>query len=333
MMHRRFLEALRNGAAVVLMASATAGSAGIPQVPDPELAWEYRDFRPVEGWLEQREGAVSDSVEGLRARAWLARRAGETERALELIDQAMGRAPASADLRVDRARFRSDLLDEAGPFSALRIARDVRDDLEHAVSVAPRHVDALVALASFHQRAPAIAGGNKHYAEALMERLKSVAPGRMHLRAAMQMARQERFDGAAARISRAIDSAERIRPKWWLRKGRWLLALNRYDQAAHCFEKALDNAPRFAPALYALGRLAAQGEAELGRGATALGRYLELPRWPGDPDHALAWLELGRIKMRLESPAEARDAFRRALELDPELNEARQALDRLLTSG
>jgi len=333
MMHRRLPASLRFGAATVLMASAIVHSAEIRQQPDPELAWEYRNFRPVEEWLAQHEPADSDSMEVIRARAWLARRSGDSERALELVNQAIAKAPDSADLRVDRASFRSDLLDNAGPFKSLRIARDIRDDLEYAVSEMPEHVDALVALASFHQRAPGIAGGNAHYAEALMERLEQVAPGRMRLREAMELARLERFDEAVARMSQAIDTAERIRPKWWLRKGRWLVALDRNARAAHCFERALDTAPRFGPALYELGRLAAQGEEDPARGLAALQRYLELPRWPDDPAHALAWLHLGRIHERLGAEAEAQDAFRRALELDPELDPARRALTRLSTTG
>lgn len=332
MIHDRLSELLRLGAAMVLMASANASGAETSPMPDPERAWEYRDFGPVEAWLERHEGPASNGVEMLRGRAWLARRAGASERALELIDQAINRAPGRADLRVDRAQFHSDLLEEAGPFRSLRIARNIRDELELAVSVGPRDVDALAALASFHQRAPGIAGGNQHYAEALMQRLEQLSPGRVHLLEAMRLAREERYEEAAAKISRAIDTAERIRPKWWVRKARWLLALERREQAADCLEKALEEAPSFGPALYELGRLAAQGQADARRGAAALRRYLDLPRWPGDPDHALARLELGRIEMRLERPAEARDAFRRALELDPDLDQARQALKRLSTA-
>lgn len=329
MTYKRLFELLRIGVAIVLMASATASSAEIGQLPDPELAWEYRDFRAVEDWLAQHDGAGSESVETLRARAWLARRAGDSERALGLIDQAVARAPDLADLRVDRASFRSDLLDEAGPFKSLRIARDIRDDLEHAVSVSPGHVDALVALASFHQRAPGIAGGNEHYAETLMERLDQLAPERTHLRVAMQQAGQKRYDEAVARMSQAIDTAEQIRPKWFLRKGRWLMEIEQYAPATQCFQRALDNAPRFGPALYELGRLAAQGQGDPVEGLAALRAYLELPSWPGDPDHALAWLHLGRIEARQGRAAEAREAFRRALDLDPDLKQARQALNEL----
>lgn len=320
----------RIAAALLLIAFASVDSTESgPPMPDPELAWEHRDLRAVEVWLVD---AIDDSVEALRARAWLARRGGDSERALELIARAIERAPDSADLRVDFASFRSDLLDDAGPFRSLRIARDVRDNLEHAVSVAPDHVDALVALATFHQRAPAIAGGNGHFADTLMTRLEHLAPGRMRLREAMQLAEEKRFDEAVHRMSQAIELSVQVRPKWFLRKGLWLLELGQFDQAALCFERALDRAPRFGPALYEFGRLAARGHADPDRGARALRHFLQLPRWPDDPAHALAWLQLGIIQEGLGAEAEALKAFELALELDPGLDEAKQALDRLSTS-
>lgn len=331
MIPNRISAVLRIGAAIVSIASATADSAESGPIPDPELGWEHRDLRPVEAWLAELRGAARESAEALRAQAWLARRSGDSKRAMKLIDQAIERAQDSADLRVDRASFLSDLIDNAGPFRSLRIARDIRDDLQHAVSVSPEHVDALVALATFHQQAPTIAGGNAHYAESLMERLERLAPGRMRLREAMQLAEEKRFDEAIDRISRAIDMSERVRPKWFLRKGRWLLELGRNDQAAQCFQHALDLAPRFGPALYEFGRLAARGLADPDRGVTALKHFLQLPRWPDDPENALAWLQLGIIQARPEADAEAeaRNALERALELDRDLDEAQRALNRL----
>ncbi|MFO7763853.1 MAG: tetratricopeptide repeat protein [Wenzhouxiangellaceae bacterium] len=324
---RLFALLLFSGVSCSAIAAATDTDGS--QVPDPERAWDQRDLRAVRDWLAERDGNGPDSVEALRARAWLARRAGDSGRALELIDRALERAPDRADLRVDRAGFRSDLLEDAGTFKSLRIARDVRDDLEHAVSVSPGHVDALAALAAFHQQAPGIAGGSEREAEALLTRLRDLAPARVHLRAAMQLAAEARLADAVEQISRAIEMADQPRAEWFVSKGRWLLELERNDKAAQCFERALDAAPRFRPALYEIGRLAAEEAVEADKGAAALKRYLGLPQWPGDPDEALAWLHLGTIEARLGRASEARTAFKRALELDPDLGPARQALEEL----
>ncbi|MBS3747732.1 MAG: tetratricopeptide repeat protein [Wenzhouxiangellaceae bacterium] len=318
-----FLSGVSCGA--ISAATETDGS----QVPDPEQAWGQRDLGAVRDWLAERDGNGPDSVEALRARAWLARRAGDSRRALELIDRAVERAPDQADLRVDRASFRSDLLEDAGTFKSLRIARDVRDDLEHAVAVSPGHVDALAALTAFHQQAPGIAGGSEREAEALLARLQDLAPERVHLRAAMQLAAEARLADAVEQMSRAIDMAGRPRAEWFVSKGRWLLELAQTGRAMRCFERALDAAPGFRPALYEIGRLAAEEGVQSDKGAAALKRYLELPQWPGDPDEALAWLHLGTIQARLGRAAEARIAFERALELDPDLGQARQGLDEL----
>jgi len=322
----RFAAMVLCGALACHALPAAPAVARAPGPPDPERAWEQHDLRPVERWLAERGANGPEGVEVLRARAWLARRSGDSERALELIGQAIQRAPDSADLRVDRASFRSDLLDAAGPFASLSVARDVRDDLEHAVAVEPEHVDALVALAAFHQQAPGIAGGNEHFAETLMVRLEELAPARFKLRRAMQLAAQERFAQAVDLISQALGMAEDLRPKWFLRKGRWLLELGRHEHARGCFTRALEQAPRFRPALFELGQLAARQGGDPVDGVVMLERYLALPHWPGDPDQALAWLYLGQLRLRLGRDGEARDAFERALELDPGLDRARQGL-------
>lgn len=304
-----------------------------PSIPDPERAWEHRDFEAVERWLESVPPDAADSAAALRARAWLARRDGDTGLALDLVGRAIAQAPDSADLRVDRAAFRSDLIEDAGRFRSLRLAREIRDDLEHAVSAAPGHVDALVALASFHQRAPGIAGGDAGRVTELMERLGEIAPFRLHLRDAMQFAEDERYEQAVSEITLAIDYADQARPKWHLRKGEWLRRLGRDRDALAAFEQALALAPRFAPVLFEIGRLAAESGLAVDTGTDALRRYLELPRWSNDPDAKLAWWHLGRLHADSGRNDQAERAFARALELDPDWSRARQALEALPANG
>lgn len=306
---------------------AAPDNAAHTRVPDPERAWEHRDMRPVSAWLGALAPERRARTDALRARAWLARRDGRAESALELIDRAIGRAPDDADLRVDRAAIRSDMLDDAGPFRSLGIARAVRRDLEHAVRVERGHVDALVALVTFHQRAPRIIGGDRQRGAELTDRLARVAPERLHVRKAMELADDARLDEAVEAMHRAIAMADQPRPKWFLRKGRWLLGLKRPRQAREAFEQALAEAPRFTAALYEIGRLGAESGRRVDRAIASLQRYLELPGWPGDPEPKQAWLQLGRVYRHAGRDADAEWAFRCALELDPDWREARRALD------
>lgn len=324
-------------AALGLAAGVGADSDAADSIPDPAQAWQLRDFSPVEAWLasttnDAGKGDHSDDhrpVPVLRAQAWLARREGSAERALALIDRAIELAPDRPDLRVDRAAFRSDRIEDSGAFKSLRIARDVRRDLEHALAVAPEHPDALAALAAFHLRAPGIAGGDKQAAAALLERLGEIAPSRRLFREAAESARQERFEEAVDRIAEAIAAAEQPGPDWRILKGDWLHRLGRDAAALEAYRRALLEAPQHSGAMYALGRTAAESGLEHNAGIDALQRFLALSPWPQDPEPQRAWWQLGRIHAHAGCAGQAETAFRRALELDPGWREPRRSLDRL----
>lgn len=325
------------GAAFIFAGIAGADIASEDSIPDPARAWELRNLSPLEAWLESATsnageiggGNGAESIAVLRARAWLARRDGEITEALTLIDSAIERAPDQPALRVDRAAFRADLIEDAGALKSLRIARDVRKDLEHALAVAPEHADALAALAAFHLRAPGIAGGDSQEAAALLARLGRLAPSRRMFREASEFADQGRFGDAVERIAEAISQAGSPRPNWRIRMGDWLGRLDRVDGAVEAYREALLEAPQHAEAMYALGRLSAESGLAEDAGIDALQRFIALPRWPQDPEVKLAWWHLGRIHANAGCVERAEAAFRRALALDPDWRDARRSLQDL----
>ena len=337
MKRRRCSALLVCGAAVCFSIGVGADIAVEASIPDPARAWETRNLASVEAWLTSEtdvaaahgENRNALSVPVLRARAWLARRENEDDRALALIDRAIELAPDRAELRVDRAAFRSDRIEESGALKSLRIARDVRRDLEHAVAVAPLHEDALAALAAFHLRAPGIAGGDKLEAEALLARLGELAPARRSFREAIELAAEERIAEAVDRIIQAISLAGGPKPNWRIRMGDWLHRLGRDDDALEAYRLALLDAPQHAGALYAFGRTAAESGLETDAGIDALERYVELKPWPKDPEIKFAWWQLGRLHARVGCVENAAAAFRRALALDPGWRAPRRALERL----
>jgi len=352
-MNERIRRALVTGGILAVIASvAGADMTAETSIPDPARAWQLRDFAPVQAWLASETGSArmtahspsdhspgdnspgdnspSDaSVPVLRAQAWLARREGETDRALTLLDTAIENAPDLPELRVDRAAFRSDRIEDSGPFASLRIARDVRGDLEHALAVAPQHADALAALAAFHLKAPGIAGGDKQAAKALLARLGELAPSRRLFRESAELADAERFAEAVERVAEALSGADGPTPDWHVRMGDWLHRLGRHEGALAAYREALTETPEHTGALYALGRMAAESGLAAEAGRDALQRFLELPRWPQDPGASSAWWQMGRIHAHAGCFELAEQAFRRALELDPDWREPRRSLRRL----
>lgn len=320
---------IRPTAAALLLVAWLGVPAAGPASPDPERAFADRHMQPVVAWLEGATGPDADTMAALRARAWLARRAGDRERAMALIDRAVQRWPDVADLRVDRAAFRSDALDGAGAMTRMRIARDVRRDLERAVESDPEHVDALVGLIAFHRQAPGIVGGRDRRADELMRRLATISPSHHDFRVAMRRADDERFAEAAAAMARALETAEHPPLEWRLREAEWLRRAGARAGARERLLGLLARAPDYGPALFEAGLLAGEGGLALRVGIDALRRYVSLPAWPGDPSLALAWTQQARLYDRSGAAEAARAALARALRLDPALESARDALKRL----
>ena len=85
----------------------------------------------------------------------------------------------------------------------------------------------------------------------------------------------------------------------------------------------------YLPAHYQVGRFSAITGEHLDEGLRALLRYLEQPTRPGDPSHAAAHWRIGMIHEHKGDRQQAREHMEKALELDPNMTEARQALERL----
>jgi tetratricopeptide (TPR) repeat protein len=67
--------------------------------------------------------------------------------------------------------------------------------------------------------------------------------------------------------------------------------------------------------------------AKKGSHRAAVGRYLEATKW--NPSFAEAYWKLARSREKLKQPAQALDAYRKYVELDPDSKQAREARKRI----
>lgn len=302
---------------VTLLACAPVGAAGgSAGAPDLERAFARRDLGPVLTWLNS-SAAPDSSPDVVRARAWLAEHEGELERARDLLDTAVEAAPGRADLRTDRARVLTALVDSAGALASMRLAGRIREDLERAVALAPDDVDAVDALYGFHLRAPGLVGGNRERAAELEQRLRKLAPQRLAYRKARRLAGQDRLDAAIEHLQRAVEQAgrhaERTPRDWRVRLARWYRQAGDYRAAVEVLEPLLQAPRKYRPALFELGRIGAESGLCAEAAVAALERFLAAPDWPGDPQPSMAWWQLGRVLELLGREREAAEAFGRAL--------------------
>ena len=208
------------------------------------------------------------------------------------------------------------------------LAKKVRRALERAVELDGGNLSARFALLEYSLRAPGFLGGSLEKAREQAEAIRGRDALRGH-RAFGRIAEDEkRWDVAAAEYERAREEfPESPEPLFW--QARLAEQRKDYTAATDLFEK-LARMPLGREALYEIGRIAAVSGQRLARGEEALRVYLEVPpAAPDEPSLASAHYSLGLLYERRKDRSLARREYRSALELDPMLTEARQALARM----
>jgi tetratricopeptide (TPR) repeat protein len=181
----------------------------------------------------------------------------------------------------------------AGKTRSVSAATRGRDAVIRAIELEPDNLDAREALLQFYVSAPWPIGSRtkaKEQAEAIAQR----NPTR----------------GLFARVQ--LKTTEK-----------------KYDEAIVLCEISLEQNPDFYPALAELGRLTVASGTKLERGLAALRRCLQLEPTLGQATHSLIHYRIGTLHLKLSDKTAARAAFTAALQLDPKLKRAADALAKL----
>jgi tetratricopeptide (TPR) repeat protein len=213
----------------------------------------------------------------------------------------------------------------ASPLRQPGLARKVRRAFERAVELDRDMLSARMALVEYGLRAPAFLGGSVAKARGQAEEIRRRDSLQGHRAFGVIAEHEKRYDVAALEYENAIrEFPDTSDPVFW----RVDLAERQKDYAL-----ALDLLERLAgtdrsepEVLYRIGALAASSGQRLDRGRECLKRYLEHEPSGDEPSLALAHRQLGAIYERLKDRELARREYAMALELDPTLNEAREAL-------
>lgn len=185
---------------------------------------------------------------------------------------------------------------EANVFRKPGMARGMRKAWERAVELDPDFIDAQVALFQYYMNAPRIAGGSREKALARIAEVTRIADARA--------------DDLDARMTQAFLCQQ----------------VEDWACATEAFEKVVAVEPERMMAWYQIGRTALLSGHQLDRGADALLRYLEHTPTEGEPSLAWAHTRLGQLYARHGRTDEARAHYDAALALEPDHEEAKQAL-------
>jgi tetratricopeptide (TPR) repeat protein len=278
-------------------------------------------------------------AQAVPADAWAHHAVARAAVAREEWDAAIAAAERSVELS-PREAWHHFILGEAylekagadGGLGALGSARKGKAALERAIELDPANLDAREWLLGYHLEAPGIAGGDKAEAGRQANEIarRNIVRGRgAQLRVALasddDYGLTFAFEQALALMLAGKDSANILRGALF----------NAAQQAKKDSQKEKLTArlytalPDDVAARYARARLWVLQGKELPQAISILQAYIAEPERPGAPGVAGAHWRLGQAYEKLKRETEALAEYRRAVELAPQLEAAKNDLDRL----
>lgn len=219
---------------------------------------------------------------------------GDVDDAVKAFEKATKLAPQNSEYQRELGDACGLAAQKAGMFSMLGWAKKCRLAYEKSVELDPANLNSRYSLMVFYQQAPGIAGGGMEKAYA-------------------QAAEIKKLDAARGRIAYAT----------------LYVGEKKFAEASAALEETLKTNPDDYAALYQVGKLAAVSGDNLNRGIAALKKCLTLPPPAGTPGYDAANWRLGNVWEKKGDKAAARAAYQAALAVNPNFQQATDALKKL----
>jgi tetratricopeptide (TPR) repeat protein len=165
--------------------------------------------------------------------------------------------------------------------------------LETAVGLDSMNALARTYLAGYYSQAPSFAGGSE---EKAIEQIN---------------------------LAVAIDSTDM---GIQVQRGIIMSTFKQYPDAKRSFEKCMEIDHEFYPAYYQMGRMCADAGLYLEQGEVCLSRFIQNAPKDFDNDRDDAWWLLGNIYMKKGNNTQAREAYEKAVSLNPDNEDYRKSL-------
>ncbi len=249
--------------------------------------------------------------------------------AVEQLQHAVDLQPRQAEYHFRLGLALSRFIDTVGVLSKPGIATRIRDALVQAIALNPDFIDARDALLKYDLAAPGFLGGSLEGAREQAAEIAKRSAGDGHIALAEIADDQKQaavavdeYKAAIAAGPAAVAHDARIALSQLYQRQR------RYDDSIELMQQALRLDAQDRQAQYELGNTALLCGCRSELGIAAVKDYLAQPGRDDDDDPApaQAHLLLGSLYRQQQKRAEARVEYSTALQLDAQLDEARQAL-------
>lgn len=219
----------------------------------------------------------------------------------------------------------SGLLDSAGVFKKMSLARQMKVEFERAVAEDPKSIPARAALVEFYMQAPSIVGGGKDRAIDQAKLITGLDPVEGHYAMASIDLNQKQFSDAEQEYKAAI-AADPKRAKSYVQLAFVCIAEKKDSEAPALFKQAAEVDPNYLPGYFGVARSDLLAGQNLDEAERFLKKYLT--RWPeeGDPTLANAHWRLGQVYEKRGKKDLAVAEWQEALKVRPTYKPAQDSL-------
>ena len=255
-------------------------------------------------------------------------RAGKFEESAEQLERAIAQSPKDAEAHNLLAQAYGAEANAGGLITQMRLAGQVRDHFERAVSLAPDKIEYREALLEYYVHAPAAMGGGLDKARAEAAQIAK----RDRTRGLLASGRIAQLDGDTELALSKYREAATEQPgdaRTVLRLVVYLQELKRWPETFERLDALVARDAAAGAAWYQLGRTAVLSNSRHADGESALKRFLSMPRGENSPPLEAAHWRLGMLYELMGRKTDAKQQYLRAQQVNPEHKESKAALKKL----
>lgn len=199
------MSVLRRWFLVAVILATTGVFAADP--PPVATLIEHGHYKQAQSILEKSLASNPKDSQALAAMAKVKLAFFDTDAGAQLAKQAIDTDPKNVEAHITLADALGRKADDVGMFEKVRIARQLKSELELAISIDPKNLDALEGMAAFYREAPGIAGGSMSKAKELADRIMALDPVRGYLAQVDLAEHDKHFDQFEGLYLKALEAS------------------------------------------------------------------------------------------------------------------------------
>jgi tetratricopeptide (TPR) repeat protein len=323
---------------------------------------EANHFKRARPGVEARLKANPNDAQANYEMGRIKRAFGDTDAALEYAKKAVDLDGTKAPYHAFLGEALADAAQHAGMFKAMGMIKGIRKELDTALAIDPKNIEAITVYMEFYFNAPAIAGGDKGKARTMADDAVKANAARGYLvkvRLANEEKATDQVEGLirkavesdaklyGARISLAnylankqqFDEAEKhAREALRLDPGRVgayasLAAIyagqKKWSELDSILQDGVKNVPDDLGPYYRAGRTLLANGADLPRAESYFRKYLSQEPEGNEPQHPFAHWSLGLVFEKMGRKSDAAAEIAQCVQAKPQFEPAKKDLARL----